>query len=72
MEKNITEIAKNAKDAFLKTMTLDSQIKNEALKKIAQNLEKNKNEIFKANELDLKEAQVLLDRNEINLAMKTS
>ena len=68
MEKNITEIAKNAKDAFLKTMTLDSQIKNEALKKIAQNLEKNKDEIFKANELDLKEVQVLLDRNEINLA----
>ena len=68
MEKNITEIAKNAKDAFLKTMTLNSQIKNEALKKIAQNLEKNKDEIFKANELDLKEAQVLLDKNEMNLA----
>ncbi len=68
MKKDVIQIAKNAKEAFLKTMTLNGQTKNEALKKIAQNLEKNKNEIFKANDIDLKEAKILLEKKEINLA----
>ena len=66
MKNNILEIAKNAKNAFLTTMNLDISVKNEALKKIAKNLEKNKNKIFEANNLDLKEAEILLKNNKIN------
>ncbi len=65
---NIIETAKNAKEAFLSTMTLNVETKNKALEKIAKKLEENKNEIFEANELDLKEAKNLLNKNEINLA----
>ncbi len=68
MEKNIIKIAKDAKNSFLEMMTLDSTTKNEALRKIAQNIEKNKNEIFKANNSDLEKAKTLLEKKEINLA----
>ena len=65
---DIKSIAKNAKNAFLKTMNLSNEIKNEALAKIAKKIEQNKNEILKANELDLKQAEILLQNNEINKA----
>ena len=68
MEKDIIQIAKNAKEAFLKTMTLSNETKNEALNKIAQNIKKNKDEIFKANKKDLEEAKILLEKKEINLS----
>ena len=35
---NITEVAKNAKNAFLKTMNLDVEIKNKALSQIAKKI----------------------------------
>lgn len=68
MNKNIIEIAKEAKEAFLKAMNLDSDIKNLALEKIKEELEKNKEAIFEANKKDLVEAQLLLEKGEINQA----
>ena len=68
MEKDIIKIEKNAKEDFLKTMTLSNETKNEALNKIAQNIKKNKDEIFKANKKDLEEAKILLEKKEINLS----
>ena len=68
MTENMITIAKKSKEAFLKMMNLDISIKNKALASIAKKLEENKEEIFKANEEDLKEAQNLLDNGEINKA----
>lgn len=65
---DIIEIAKNAKVAFLKTMTLSDEVKNEALEKIADKIEQNKELIFKANALDLDEAKSMLESGEINKA----
>lgn len=65
---DIIEIARYAKDAFLKTMTLSNEVKNEALKKIALKIEENKNLIFEANSKDLLEAQTMLENGEINKA----
>ena len=57
MTDEILEIAKKAKQASLKMANLSAELKNDVLKKIAQNLEKNKQEIFDANKLDLEAAQ---------------
>ncbi len=65
---NMTQIAKNAKNAFLKMMTLDTDTKNKALLNIAKKLEENKEEIFKANKIDLEEAKLLVENGEINKA----
>lgn len=65
---NIIEIAKNAKNAYLKTMNLDCEIKNQALSEIAKKIEENKNEIFEANNEDLKNAKVMLQEGKINQA----
>lgn len=68
MTENMITIAKKSKEAFLKMMNLDTSIKNKALASIAKKLEENKEEIFKANKEDLKDAQNLLDNGEINKA----
>lgn len=47
------EIAKKAKDASLKTASLSEEIKNNALISIADAIENAKDEIFKANKIDL-------------------
>ncbi len=65
---NIINIAKCAKEAYLKMMNLSSEAKNQALIKIAQKLEENKAEIFEANKKDLELALALLQNNEINQA----
>ena len=65
---NIINIAKNAKNAYLKMMNLSSNLKNQALIEIAKKLEEKKLEIFEANKKDLKLAQGLLEKNEINQA----
>ncbi len=57
MTDGILEIAKKAKQASLKTATLSAELKNDVLKKIAQNLEQNKQKIFDANKIDLENAQ---------------
>ena len=65
---NILEVAKNAKSAYLKTMNLDAEIKNKALSAISKKIEENKEEIFKANNEDLKLAQIMLQEGKINQA----
>lgn len=65
---DIFEIAQNTKNAYLKTMNLDVEIKNKALSAIAKKIEENKEEIFKANNEDLKLAQTMLQEGKINQA----
>lgn len=62
------EIAKKAKEASLLTASLSEKIKNEALKKIADGLEENQGEIFKANKLDLEFAEPLVKTGELSKA----
>lgn len=66
MDFDFIEIAKNAKIASLKVAELDTDIKNKALKNIAQMLEEHKAEIFDANAQDLKEAKSLVESGEIS------
>ncbi len=63
---NFNEIAKNSKDASLKMADLTTEIKNNALLKIAEELEKNSKEIFLANESDLKEAKDKISQSVFN------
>ena len=65
MENDFIQIAKSAKQASLEVAGLASEIKNEALNKIAQAFEENKQEIFDANKLDLTQARSLVDSGEI-------
>ena len=69
MEINIIDIAKNAKNAFLKTMDLKSEIKNQALENIAKKLTLREEKIFEANEKDLNNAEKLLSEGKINKAV---
>lgn len=59
------ELVKNAKIASVKMAALGSEIKNQALKKVAQTLNDNKNEIFEANKKDLEFAKALVEKGEI-------
>ena len=63
---NFTELAKNAKLASKKIATLSTEIKNNALLNIAQELESNKNRIFEANNKDLELAKKELDSGAMN------
>lgn len=59
-------IAKSAKKAALKIADLSADIKNKALLTIANNIEKNKTEIFAANKKDLTEAEGLVAKGELS------
>lgn len=59
------EIAKIAKEASLKIADLSTDIKNQALLKIADEIELHKDEIFDANKQDLKDAEKLVETGEI-------
>lgn len=63
---NFVQLAKNAKDASLKIASLSSDVKNQALFAIAQEIEYAKQEIFDANKQDLKEAESLVNTGEIS------
>ncbi|MBQ8475898.1 gamma-glutamyl-phosphate reductase, partial [bacterium] len=63
---DIETIAKNAKDAFFKTINLSNEVKNLALYKIIQKLKSQKKEILDANYADLSDARILLESGEIN------
>ena len=65
---NVVEVAKSAKQAFIKTMNLDVKAKNSALDNIIQILKKRKDEILNENSIDLKNAETLLEQGEINKA----
>lgn len=58
-------IAKQAKDSSLKIADLPVEIKNEALKSIAESFEQYKDEIYSANKKDLENAQKLVENGEI-------
>ncbi len=68
MEQNFIDIAKNAKQASLKIAELDTNLKNQALIKIADTFETHKSEIFEANKKDLDEAENLVQTGEITKA----
>ncbi len=55
------EIAKSAKQASLEIAGINVEIKNNALKAIAEAFEENKNAIFEANNQDLEQAKILVD-----------
>lgn len=61
-------IAKSAKEAALQVADMSCEVKNSALLKIADELEKNKQKIFQANEQDLNEAENLVKSGEITQA----
>lgn len=60
------EIAKAAKKASLEIADVSTEIKNEALLKIADAIESNKDKIFEANKIDLDEAVALVDSGELS------
>ena len=62
---DFVNIAKTAKDASLKIADLPEQVKNEALLKIADAIEAEKEGIFSANSKDLAEAEKLVASGEI-------
>lgn len=59
------EIAKNAKKASLEIADLSTDIKNKALLKIADSIEKAKDEIFEANKQDLSAAEPLVNSGKL-------
>ena len=58
--------AKKAKEASILTAALSTETKNAALRKIAQFLNDNKEQIFEANRKDLNEAQIFVEKGEIS------
>ncbi len=60
------EIAKAAKKASLEIADVSSEMKNEALLKVADAIESNKEKIFEANKIDLEEAIALVDSGELS------
>ena len=68
-ENNFIEIAKNAKLASKNFADISDDTKNKVLKYIAEEIEKNKIEIFEANKQDLKLAEELFENNEISQSM---
>lgn len=62
---DFVNIAQAAKSASLKIADLPEEIKNDALLKMADALEKNKEEVFEANKQDLEAAEKLVEAGEI-------
>lgn len=60
------EIAKAAKKASLEIADVSTEMKNEALLKVADAIESNKDKIFEANKIDLDEAVALVDSGELS------
>ncbi len=63
---NVIEISKLAKDASRELLSLTNEQKNQALETVVKNIEKRQEEIFEANEKDLKEAKVLVESKDIS------
>ena len=69
MENNdITTVAHKAKEAFLKTMSMDNETKNKALELIKEKLLEKKELLYSANRADSNNAKQLLEENKINQA----
>ena len=65
-EKNFLEIATKAKNASKKVATLSTEIKNNALLNIANNLKANQDKIFEANKMDLELAKPFVENGELS------
>ncbi len=65
---NIDEIVKEANKAKIKLMGLSEDIKNEALKAVAENIEAKKEKIYSANKKDLEYAKTLVESGKITKA----
>ena len=63
---DFVQIAKDAKKASLEIANLSTEIKNQALVKIADEIELNSSEIFEANKIDLKEAEILVEAGKLS------
>lgn len=64
-ESDFEELAKKSKKASKELLNLSTDIKNKTLLQIAQYLDSNRDEIFKANKLDLKTAEESLKNGEL-------
>lgn len=62
------KIAQAAKEAALKAVDMSKETKNSALIAVADELEKNKQQIFEANALDLKQTEELVKSGELSNA----
>lgn len=62
---NVIEIAKKAKEASIFALQISTKIKNDALYKIADAINLNKNKIILANNFDLNNAKSLLEKGKI-------
>ena len=62
------ELAKKTKEASIRLAALDTEIKNQALNKIAGALNENKEKIFNANNADMEEAKKYVENGEITKA----
>ena len=60
------EIAKKAKSASKKIAILSTELKNQALINIAENIKANKNKIFEANKSDLENATILVEEGKLS------
>lgn len=65
---NLETIAKNAKEASYQLASLREEIKNQALKAISQNIEKNKELILEENKKDLQKASEMVEKGELTKA----
>ena len=63
---DFVQIAKDAKKASLEIANLSTEIKNQALVKIADEIELNSSEIFEANKIDLKETEILVEAGKLS------
>ena len=66
---DILSIAKSAKEASIKALSLPEAVKNNALNKIAEDINNNKNLIFDSNKKDLEIASNLLNEGKITKSM---
>lgn len=63
---DIKTIAKNAKNASIALSSLSCEIKNEALKNVADALKKNTNSVIEANERDLASAKIAVEEGKLS------
>ena len=66
---SVIDIAKGAKNAAISALQLSCEIKNEALSKIAELIDENKQKIVDANNIDLAFAKEALDNGSMSVAM---
>ena len=66
MTTTLQTMAQNAKLASYTLASLDSEVKNRALLKIAEKIEENKEKIFEENKKDLAAAAKMLEAEEIS------